>query len=271
MTRLWLVLLCLLAWVPGARADARILALTPAACEMLFAVGAGADVVGVSDYCDHPDAARGLPRVADAQRLYVEQALRLKPTLVVAGQADLAGLSSLRRSGVRVMLVHPTSVPAVLADMRALGRASGHSAVAVRVTGVLRRHLSRIVAKAPRPPVPVFYEVWPEPLLTQGAPSFVTDALARIGARNVFGSVPMETLRTSVEAVMRARPRAIIVPASTPERLAARRAFWRRWLPDVPVVAADPNLLQRPGPRLIDGMAGLQRRLLAAYAAHAHR
>lgn len=148
--------------------------------------------------------------------------------------------------------------------MRALGRASGHAAEAVRLAASLHRRLSRIAGKAPRPPVPVFYEVWPKPLMTEGAPSFVTDALARIGARNVFGTVPMETLRTSVEAVMRARPRAIVVPASTPERLAARRAFWRRWLPKVPVVAADPDLLQRPGPRLIDGMAVLQRRLSAA-------
>jgi ABC-type Fe3+-hydroxamate transport system substrate-binding protein len=120
--------------------------------------------------------------------------------------------------------------------------------------------------------LPVFYEVWSKPLMTQGGPSFITDALARIGARNVFGDMPMETLRTGVEAVIRARPRAIIVPASSSKRLAARRAFWHRWLPGVPVLAADPDLLQRPGPRLIDGMAGLQQRLLAISGdGHAHR
>ncbi len=270
--RLLLVLLCLLAWVPGAWADARILALTPAACEMLFAIGAGPDVVGVSAYSDDPHAARKLPRIADDQRLYVEPALRLKPTLAVAGQADLAGLPALRRAGVRVMLVHPASVAAVLADMQALGRASGHTAGAARVVGDLRRRLSRLAARAPRPPLSVFYEIWPEPLLTEGGPSFITDALARIGARNVFGEMPMETLRTSVEAVIRARPRAIIVPAPTTKRLAARRAFWHRWLPGVPVLAADPDLLQRPGPRLIDGMARLQQRLLAVSGhGHAHR
>lgn len=267
--RLGIALLCLLAWVPSAWADPRILALTPATCEMLFAIGAGPEVVGASDGCDYPHPAQRLPRISDAQRLYVEPALRLRPTLAVAGQANLAGLAALRRAGVRVMLVHPDSVSAMLSAMLTLGRASGHGAEARKAVARLRRDLGRVARAACRPAVPVFYEVWPHPLLTQGESSFITDALSRIGARNVFGGVEMETLRTNVEAVLRTRPRAIIVPAASAKRLAERRAFWRRWLPGVPVLAADPDLMQRPGPRLIRGMARLQQRLLAA-CVHGH-
>lgn len=258
MMRLWLVLLCMLAFVPDAWADARVLALTPAACEMLFAIGAGPQVVGASEHCDYPPAVRHLPRIADYRRLFVEPALRLKPTLAVSGQADLPGLSVLRKEGVRVMLVHPASVAGVLAAMLSLGRATGHGSRAGTVVARLRRRLARLAASISGPPLPVFYEDWPQPLLTEGGSSFITDALQRIGARNVFAGMPMETLRTSVEAVVRARPRAIIVPVVSEKRLAARRAFWRRWLPDVPVIEVDADLMQRPGPRLIDGMAALQ-------------
>jgi iron complex transport system substrate-binding protein len=272
MLRLWLALLCLLAWVPGARAESRILALTPAVCEMLYAIGAGPDVVGASEHCDYPAAARRLPRIADYRRLYAEPALRLQPTLAVTGQADLPGLAALKVAGVRVMLVHPASVGDVLAAMRSLGRATGHvSGAGVAVEG-LRRRLARLAARAGSPPVPVFYEDWPEPLLTEGGPSFITDALARIGARNVFGGMAMETLRTSVEAVVRARPRVIIIPGASVRRLAARRAFWRHWLPAVELISVDADLMQRPGPRLVDGMAELQQRLQGVIRdAHAPR
>jgi len=261
MMRLLYILLCLLACVPDAWADARVLALTPAACEMLFAIGAGPQVVGVSEHCDYPPAARHLPRIADYRRLFVEPALRLKPTLAVSGQADFPGLSALRKEGVRVMLVHPASVKGVLAAMLALGRATGHGSSGGTVVARLRRRLDRLAAGISSPPLPVFYEDWPQPLLTEGGPSFITDALQHIGARNIFSAMPMETLRTSVEAVVQARPRAIIVPEVSEKRLVARRAFWRHWLPDVPVIGVDADLMQRPGPRLIDGMAALQRRL----------
>jgi ABC-type hemin transport system substrate-binding protein len=264
MMRLWLALLCLLAWVPAARAEARVLALTPAACEMLYAIGAGPEIVGASEHCDYPAAARRLPRVADYRRLFVEPALRLKPTLAVTGAADLAGLASLKAAGVRVMLVHPASVRDVLDAMQALGEATGHVAGAGRAVAAMHRRLARIAVAAAGPPMPVFYEDWSQPLLTEGGSSFITDALARIGARNVFGTMPMETLRTSVEEVVRARPQAIIVPGASPAMLAKRRAFWRRWLPGVPVLSVDANLMQRPGPRLVDGMAELQRRLQQA-------
>jgi len=255
------LLLLIFLFLPAvATAGERILALSPNACEMLFAIGAGADVVGVGAYCDHPEEAGKLPRVADARRIFVESALRLHPTLIVTADRQIKGLKVLEKQGVRIDVTHPHHVFDIFVDMQRLGRLTGHEKQANDVTEKLEQRFNAVQTKYERP-VPVFFEVWSNPLMTQGRNSFITEVIEMAGGHNVFADAPLETMRINIEAVVRTKPEVVVIP-STSGDIGARRRFWHKWLKNVRVIAVNPDLVSRPGPRLVDGVEILKKQLL---------
>ncbi len=243
-----------------AGAAERIIALTPHACEMLFAIGAGEDVVGVAEYCDFPAEAERLPRVADARRIYLEAALKLKPTLAVSGSHSISGIDRLKKTGVRIVETHPRRVRDIFVDMRRLGELTGHQKKAEEIVRGLEKRLQVLGSHLSRP-VRAFYEVWPDPLMSEGGPSFITDMLKHAGAENIFADSPLESIRVNIESVIRAAPDVIIIPDGGVGRK-KRTAFWQHWLGNnVPVIPVDSDLLHRPGPRLIDGIEQLHAKI----------
>ncbi len=253
------LVLCVLILLPNSAAAAeRILALAPHVCEILFAVGAGDEVVGAGEHCDYPAAARHLPRVADYRQVYVETALRLRPTLAIALRNDLPGMAELAERGVRLAASDPHTVQGMLSDILRLGRLAGHGADAGRVVTGLRRHLQSMRDARPAVHPRVYYEIWSRPLIAAGGASLIGNAMQWLGLDNVFADVRQEGPRVSVESVLLARPDIIVL--SSRSNVAARERFWLRWFKRRPVhfVVADADLMQRPGPRLIDGMQRLQ-------------
>ena len=257
MRRLLLFLL-LLAWpLSAASAGERILAISPHVCEMLAAVGASAEIVGISDYCDYPAALADHPVVANHSRLFAEAALRLQPTLAVVHNGALPGLEALRAQGCRVIVSHPRRLADIFADIERLGELTGHGMEAEGVVRELRERLAAIQANDHRPRV--FFEVWSDPLMGEGGKSFVNEVLKAAGGDNVFAGTEVESMRLGVEAVVRANPEIIIVPAYNGD-IDERRAFWRDWLPTARVVSVHPDIVNRPGPRIVEGIAELNRR-----------
>jgi iron complex transport system substrate-binding protein len=239
----------------------RIVALAPHLTELLYAVGAGAQVVGVDSASDYPAAARALPRVGDATRIRFERVLALQPDLVVVwmGGNRAVDVHGLERLGVPVLRTQARRLDDVARLLRLLGRASGHAdageaaarAVAARLDALHRHH-------ARAQPLPVFYQVWERPLITVGGGHWISEALAVCGARNVFADVDAMAPVVSREAVLRRAPHVILGGSDAP---GLRRA-WRRFA-SVPAVSADAfvlvdaDRLHRPTPRLVDGVAAL--------------
>lgn len=239
--------------------ERRILAMAPHLVETLFAVGAGDRVVGVSRYANFPPEAAVLPRVGGYKSILVEAALRLKPELVFALNGDVEGVASLERVGVPVVVSHPKSIRAVLREIERIAERVCAADRGRSLAAELRARMVRIEEKRPAVAPSVFYEVWHDPLTTVGGESFIDDAIDEAGGRNVFAAQSVETLRVSVEAVLRLRP-AVIVLSGTPKHVAARRVYWRAWLKETGtrIVSVDDDLIQRPGPRIVEGVAQLQ-------------
>jgi ABC-type Fe3+-hydroxamate transport system substrate-binding protein len=238
----------------------RILALSPHVCEILFAIGAGTEVVGVGDYCDYPRQAAALPRIANHRQVNIEAAVRLGPTMAVAVHRGLAGLARLERMGVLVVESNPERVEDVISDINRLGRVTGHEQESGALAVKLAHRLQLLRSRGSNQPVRVFYEVWPDPLITVGTSSFLNDVLAVCGAENVFGAIALESPRVNLESVTRMRPRVILVPDQ--HDAASRKAFWKKHLGDgIHVIAVPADLLSRPGPRLFDGLEWLTARL----------
>jgi len=252
----------LLAALPAVAGE-RILALSPHACEILADVGASDEIVGVVDYCDYPATLSEKTNLGGYNRIQVEAAMKLHPTLAIVMNDGTPAVNKLRALGVRVEASNPTTVDAMIYEVERLGRLSGHEAEAERLAGSLQGRLSELSKHHPEKPLRVFYEIWSDPLIAAGGASLIHDVLTRLGLINVFADLPLEGPKVNVEAVVRARPDLVIIPAGNRD-IEARRRFWKRWLgEDVRVIAIDADSLHRPTPRLIDGMAVLQKAVTA--------
>jgi iron complex transport system substrate-binding protein len=242
---------------------ARIVSLAPHATELLYAAGAGDRIVGVLSTSDWPPEAAAKPRVGDAHRLDMERIVTLAPDLVVAWPYSAATeVATLRARGVRVFVTNPTTIAGIAADIERLGALAGAQAAAAERAREFRAKLERLAERrgASRP-LRVFYEIWNEPLYTIGGKHLISEAIRMCGGENVFASLTLAAPEVSVEAVLAARPDAIIAGADGGVRPRWLDG-WKRW-PSVPAVArgnlytVDANLLHRPGPRFLDGMEGL--------------
>ncbi len=282
--RRWLLLLALLPGaLPGAGSSVvddagrrvelpaparRIVSLAPHATEILFAVGAGERLVAVMGHSDHPAAARDLPRLGSHAGLELERLLALQPDLVVAwgsgnGRRALASLEAL---GLAVFVSEPRSLEAVASGLERLGRLAGTAEEGRQAAAQFRRRWRALEERyAGRPELAVFYQVWGDPLITVNGEHLISRLIRLCGGRNVFADAPTLAPRVSLEAVLAARPEVIV--AGTAQGAAdAALAAWRDW-PELPAVARGDlhalpaDLLNRPGPRVMEGAERLCRRL----------
>ena len=246
-----------------AAAAQRIVSLAPHATELLFAAGGGARVIGVSEASDWPPAARALPRVGDARAIDLERIFELAPDLVVTWPYTAPEqVLRLRARGIAVFITDPKTIDGIFADLERLGTLLGTQAPTNEIAAALRRRFAeRRTSSAARRRLTVFYEIWPSPLFTVGGAQLISQAIEACGGANVFAALALPAPTVGVEAVLAAKPEAIIAAGDDglrPEWLEE----WRRW-PALPAVAqgnlfaVDGNLLHRPGPRFLDGVEQL--------------
>jgi iron complex transport system substrate-binding protein len=249
---------------------ARIVSLAPSITEILFAVGAGAQVVGVTAHCDWPPEVAPLPRVGGYDAPSVEVVLSLRPDLVIAPvEGSLAGpFAELGRLGVRVEAVAVASLDDLFSAVERVAALAGREAAGRALAADLRaraRAVQRAVAGRRRPRVLLVLDH--DPTVAAGRGTFADALLEAAGATNVAALAYSAYPQLSTEAILGLAPEVIVdacmVPGADPAGLAAAaRARWAH-LAAVPavrdgrIVAIDPNLLVRPGPRLVRGLERL--------------
>jgi iron complex transport system substrate-binding protein len=240
----------------------RIISLAPHATELIFAAGAGDRVVGVLSPADWPPEARHLLRVGDARGLDLERIIALKPDLAVAWPylAPLE-IERLRSLGLPIYVSDPHTPEAIAEDIERIGVLAGSTDAANGRAAAFRAKLAALRATTADGGLPVFYEIWNQPLYTIGGRHLITAALELCGGRNIFAWLALPAPQVSVEAVLAAAPAAII--AGTDDALRPPWLDeWKRWR-ELPAVAlgnlfvVDANLLHRAGPRFVDGAAQL--------------
>ncbi|MDP2829402.1 MAG: cobalamin-binding protein [Sulfuricellaceae bacterium] len=238
----------------------RIVSLAPHLTEILFAVGAGAQVVGTVEYSDYPSEAKRLPRVGSYVQFDMERIVAMRPDLIVAWQSgnNQAQVAQLRKMGYRVFLNEPRRILDVAASLERIGVLAGRGEQAARQSSMFRaRHAELQARYSQRRPVRTFYEVWNKPLMTVSGQHLIGDVMKLCGAENVFSGLSVLTPTIDVEAVVAAAPEVIIASGmdeSRPEWL----DDWRRW-PNMKAVRqhhlyfVPPDLLHRHTPRILDG------------------
>ncbi len=231
------------------RPPERIVSLAPHLTELLFAVGAGGQLVGTDTASDYPPAARKLPRVGDAGRINLERVIAARPDLVVIwrGGNRSADVRQLERLGLPLLVTDVQRLEDVSRLLRLLGQVSGHEAGGEDAARAFDDRLG----------VGVFYQLWDRPLLTVGGGHWISEAVALCGGNNVFADLGEAAPVVSREAVLLRVPQAIVGG-----ELSAMRSIWGdfRALPAVrnrAFVEVDADLLHRPTPRLLDGVQQL--------------
>jgi iron complex transport system substrate-binding protein len=238
----------------------RIISLAPHLTEMVFAVGAGEQLVGVVDHSDFPPAARTLPSLGNYNQPDMEMLLSLRPDLVLVWQsgASPAVLDTLQRLGIKVWVSRGEHIADISVELRSIGLLSGHTAKGAREAENFAHELHALTqARESARKVRGFYQIWPQPLITISNRHFIAEAMQHCGIENIVGTSSSLTPTWSVEAVLRARPELIMT--SPPAR---DFESWSRWT-DLPAVKNNalvilpPDVLMRPAPRVLEGIRAL--------------
>jgi iron complex transport system substrate-binding protein len=240
----------------------RVVSLIPSLTEDLFAVGAGASVVGVSAYSDYPPQAKRLPVVATFASLATERIVALRPDVVVAIESQRALARDLGRAGVRVQFFRDDSLDDVYANLRAIGRLAGRAAQADALVARLRTRTAALTAAVPRATQrpSVFVVLGTAPIFTVGTGSYIARLIDLAGGRNAAADIGAPYARYSAEALVARQPDVLIVDPEVHLNDVLGRAPWsalRAVRAGHVYTLPDPAILERPGPRYNDGLAWL--------------
>ena len=253
----------------------RIVSLAPGATEMLFAAGAGPQLVATVAYADQPAAARRVPRIGDSNAIDMERLLVLKPDVIVywPGGNNPAQVAQLKHLGFVLYGQQVNRLGDLAGSLQRLGLMAGTSAAARRRAGQIDAQLSRLRAQySKRSPVTALLETWNQPLYTVGGPQLMSDALSVCGAVNVFGDLPQLSPAVQTEAVLTRNPE-LIIAAAPPGQGAQWLQAWRKF-PSLKAVQSgnlldfDDQALSRLGPSVLDATANLCARIDAARTRH---
>ncbi|MHB0977181.1 MAG: ABC transporter substrate-binding protein [Candidatus Aquicultorales bacterium] len=239
----------------------RLVSLAPANTEMLFALGLGDKVVGVSTYCDYPDEAKSKEKVGDFANPNIERIIALKPDIVFAAAGvQKPIIKRLDEAGVKLFVVDPKSVDGILDTIERVAVLTGGSDEASKLVEGLKKRVAAVedrAAKAKTKPK-VFYEVYSQPLMTAGGPSVVNDLIEKAGGANVAAGLETEFPLYSLETLVKNDPEFYIASTGAMAEPGdiKNRPGWEslKAVKEDKVLVFDENIMNRYGPRLIDGL-----------------
>jgi iron complex transport system substrate-binding protein len=244
----------------------RIVSLAPSNTEILFALGLGDKVVGVTEYCNYPEAAKTKPKVGGFSTVDIEKVVSLRPDLVLATQIHSKTIiPALEKLGLTVVALTPSSLTGVLDSITLVGKITGQDKQASELIKDLSTRIKAIadetqkLSTAQRPRV--FYVTWHDPLWTAGTGTLSNDVISQAGGQNIASDISGDKT-IDLETVINRDPEVIIVSVGmgtgkdlpwqyikSESRLKNTQAL----LTDR-VYKIDGDLIHRPGPRIVEAL-----------------
>jgi iron complex transport system substrate-binding protein len=245
----------------------RLMSLAPSNTEILFALGLGDRVVGVTDSCNYPEEAKIIEQVGSYFKPNIEKIFSLSPDLVLAG-TGITGLqeivAKLEELGIPVLILDPSDLEGILTDIQLVGKATGAEREAEALVSEMRARIAVVTEKAievkERPKV--FCEIDatdPSKPWTTGPGSFMDAMIQLSGGTNVAADAPSPWVQLSTEEIIAKDPEIIILADSkygvTAESV-RERPGWEiiTAAKEGAIYDIDDDLISRPGPRIVDGL-----------------
>jgi iron complex transport system substrate-binding protein len=250
----------------------RIVSLGPSNTEILFAVGAGDNVVGVTDFCNYPYdfaawiEAGNMSSIGNYYDPSVEPIVALDPDLVLATTGSLEATETLRDLGYNVLVIEPENLTFVLRDILLVGRATNNYEEAVALKSEIEQRIDAVTAKAAEATTTpkVYHEVWNEPLMSAGPTTFIDELITLAGGENIFHDATTSWPTISSEAVIEKNPDVMFFP----DMYMGRENFYEtiEAVEDRPgwdtitavqngaLYEINADIISRSGPRLVDAL-----------------
>ena len=248
-----------LALAPAANAAARmrIVSLAPSVTETLFALGAGPDVVGVSQYCDYPPQVRDLPRVGSFLTPNLEAIIALRPTLVVGLElsSDVRQIRALNSMGYPVLLVSDDSLQQIETGIETVGARINRQPQAHQLVAEIQTQIAAVQQRlANVKPERALMLVGHQPMVAVGAGTYLDELMRIARADNIAAAAGEQWPHLSMEYIIAMRPE-VVLDGSMGSDPSSSSEFWEKY-PAIPAVrdhrvfgyAQDPIL--HAGPRV---------------------
>ncbi|HEY7915160.1 MAG TPA: cobalamin-binding protein [Blastocatellia bacterium] len=240
----------------------RIISLAPSVTEVLFAIGAGDRVVGVTSYCDFPVEALAVEKVGDTQKPNIEKIIALKPDLVIVSTGSQLEqfVRKLGEYAVPVYISDPRDINGVIGSIERLGDLLALSENGRNLAQALRRRVEIIEAQVSATARPrVFFMIASSPLMSIGGGTFIDDLITRAGGLSITAGERSEYPQYSLETAIARQPEVIFFQTgepleSFPDRLKQTPAYASSRVHQI-----DDDLILRPGPRIVDGLEQMAR------------
>jgi len=245
----------------------RIVSIAPSNTEILFALGAGKQVVGREELSDYPPEAKNVPSIGSVfQKINTEAIVALKPDLILAAEINspeqVKALEDLKLTVY--YLPNPKTFDDLYANLETVGKLTGRSTEAAKLNESLKARYDAViqkVAQAKDAPT-VFYEIDatdPTKPYTSGPGTFIDLVITLAGGKNIGGELKDAFAQISSEELVKQNPDLIVLGDAlygvTPDSLAQRPGWGAlNAVKNKQVFTFDDNLISRPGPRLIDGL-----------------
>lgn len=248
-----------------AKAPERIVSIAPSNTEILFALGLGPKVVAVDRFSNYPAEAKQKTQLGSYIKPDIEQIVAAKPDLVLATNVHVKEVApTLRGHDLTVVVIDPKNLDQVLDRIILVGRITGQTEPATKLARDLQQRAAKVADAVSGAPAPrVFVEISPQ-FHTPGANTFFDDLIRRAGGQNIAADAPTQWPQLSQEVIVQKNPEVIIlshdVDGTNPEKVKGRPG-WQQIsaVTQGRIVAIDPDLTNRTGPRLIDGLEAIAR------------
>ena len=243
----------------------RIVSFGPSITEILFALDLGENVVGVSDFCDYPEAAKLKPKVGNAFSPSIETVVGLEPDLVLTVKHEQFN-SELDSLGITYIVLDPKDVDSIVDSIELAAEVTGRVKEGNQLVKDMRDRISQVVDLVKgAPKVSVFFIVDatdPNNPWTAGPGSFIDDIIGMAGGKNIAAEAPAAWAQLSIEQIVSSDPDIIIiqtmvggVPTVSKEVLKGNPA-WQEMtaVKQDRIYFIDGDLVSRPGPRIVQGL-----------------
>ncbi|MEO0106262.1 MAG: cobalamin-binding protein, partial [candidate division WOR-3 bacterium] len=236
--------------------DLRIVSLSPAMTEVIFAIGAERYLVGVTTYCDYPDSAKRIYKVGDFSNPSLERIISLEPTLVIVNLPEQMRIKNqLEKFGIKVFVTSPTRLDDIYREIIELGKSIKRERQADSLVNYMKENMKPSLNTKKK----VYIEICARPLITVGRNSYLNELIEMAGGINIFNDLNKDYPVVNQEQVIMKNPEIIIVlhPESIDNRIGWKNILAvknNRIYNDL-----NQDWIMRPGPRLVLGYKQLEK------------
>ncbi|OGS43837.1 MAG: hypothetical protein A2539_06200 [Elusimicrobia bacterium RIFOXYD2_FULL_34_15] len=256
-----LIILCLFLYGDFlfAEKEMRIISLTPATTEILFALGLDKNIVAVTTYCNYPPEVKNKEKVGSFSNPDIEKIFSLKPDIIFTTDQEQNKLNQkLKGLGLNIFCVDPKTIKGIIVSIKKIGDVTGRNKEAEslvnKIKGKINYYKSKTekIKKKPR----VFIEIYSKPFMTVNKDTFINDIFDIVGCENVFKDLPLPYCQITAESIINKNPEWIVVLSMQDKDNVLRRG-WESVdaVKNNRIIAnINPDIFLRPGPRIIEGM-----------------